>query len=35
MMISNCEWMIPELMDVVRLFAGAEALPIVHEGGYR
>ena len=34
-MISNCEWMIPELMDVVRLFAGAEALPIVHEGGYR
>ena len=38
MITSEIEWLIPELMDVVRLFDGAEALDIAHstdcEGAY-
>ena len=30
MLTSNTEFLVPELMDVMRLFAGAEALPVAH-----
>ena len=35
MLTSNLAFLPPELMDVVRLFAGAEALAIEHTGEYR
>ncbi len=31
MIASNLEWLVPELMDVVRLFEGAEEMEIFHE----
>ena len=34
MLKSNVAYLEPELMDVVRLFEGAEALAIVHDGSY-